>query len=472
MNTESSSASEALPEVQGVARILVIEDEALFAKAVSRRLTKAGYHCSAVATLAAAEAELTHGEPDLLLLDMRLPDGSGLDFLQRLRARLNCCTPVLAMSAYGEIEDAVSAMKLGAADYLKKPIDLDELLLNVQKVLRNQQVSQQLEYSRTREASGEMIEFIGESPVAQTLRGQIDRIAQLRAAADGIAPTVLIVGETGTGKDLAARMLHQRSARATQPFVHVDCAALPKELIEAELFGHVKGAFTSAVAERTGLIEAAENGVLFLDEIGELPLELQAKLLAVLERRSLRRVGSSQERKMNAWFIAATNRDVERMVAEGTLRSDLYFRLNVLTLKLPALRERGADVILIAEHSGRQLSRRYGLPAFELLPAARAALQAYPWPGNIRELWHVMERALLLSNGAPVTAESLMLPGAAARVNAASPDLFGFTLEAAEKMLIEDALRRTGDNVSEAARQLGVTRMTMRYRMMKHQIEL
>ena len=171
---------------------------------------------------------------------------------------------------------------------------------------------------------------------------------------------------------------------------------------------------------------------------------------------------------MNAWFIAATNRDVERMVAEGTLRSDLYFRLNVLTLKLPPLRERGADVILIAEHSGRQLSRRYGLPAFELRAEARAALQTYPWPGNIRELWHVMERALLLSNGAPVTAESLMLPGAAARVNSASPDLFGLTLEHAEKMLIEDALRRTGDNVSEAARQLGVTRMTMRYRMKQH----
>ena len=171
---------------------------------------------------------------------------------------------------------------------------------------------------------------------------------------------------------------------------------------------------------------------------------------------------------MNAWFIAATNRDVERMVAEGTLRADLYFRLNVLTLKLPALRERGADVILIAEHSGRQLARRYGLPTFELRPAARAALQAYPWPGNIRELWQVMERALLVSNGAPVTVESLMLPGTAARVDAAHPDLFGLTLEHAEKMLIEDALRRTGDNVSEAARQLGITRMTMRYRMKQH----
>jgi two-component system, NtrC family, response regulator AtoC len=402
---------------------------------------------------------------------MRLPDGSGLDFIQRLRTTLAAATPILAMSAYGEIEDAVTAMKLGAADYLKKPIDLDELLLNVRKVLSNQQVSRQLEYSKAREAGagGEPTEMIGTSPVAATLKAQIRQIATVAGAGAG-APTVLIVGETGTGKDLAARMLHQQSARSTQPFVHVDCAALPKELIEAELFGHVKGAFTSAIAERTGLIEAAEHGVLFLDEIGELPLELQAKLLAVLERRSLRRVGSSQERRIDAWFIAATNRDVEKMVADGTLRSDLYFRLNVLSLHLPPLRERGADVVLLAEHFGRQLARRYGFPAFELGASARAALTAYRWPGNIRELRHVIERALLLSNGIIDSAAALMLPNASGSTPQAAldSDLFGLTLDQAEKTLIEHALRRTGENVSEAARQLGITRMTMRYRMKQH----
>ena len=453
------------------ARILLVEDEVLFGKAVSRRLSKAGFICTVVTTLAGAEEVLRSEEPDLLLLDMRLPDGSGLDFLQRLRAQGERKTPVLAMSAYGEVEDAVTAMKLGAADYLKKPIDLDELLVNVRKVLGNQRVSQQLEYSRTREASGgpEGATLIGDSSAAHTLRGQIERIARFGNLGEGAAPTVLILGETGTGKDLAARLLHQQSPRATRPFVHVDCAALPKDLIEAELFGHVKGAFTSAVSERTGLLEAAEDGVVFLDEIGELPLELQAKLLAVLERRSLRRVGSSQERRVSAWFVAATNRDVDRMVAEGALRADLYFRLNVLTLHLAPLRERGTDVVSLAEHSGSQLARRYGFATFSLDEDARRALSAYPWPGNIRELRHVIERALLLSNGRTITAESLMLPVSGGMVvRAAGVDLAGLTLEQAEKMLIQAALKRTDTNVSEAARQLGITRMTMRYRMKQH----
>lgn len=410
-----------------------------------------------------------------MLLDMRLPDGSGLDFLARLRGPLGARLAVLAMSAYGELEDAVSAMKLGASDYLRKPINLDELLLNVEKVLAQQQVSRALEYSRTRESTTqEALEIIGESAAARQLRSQIERIAALVGPTAEAAPTVLIVGETGTGKDVAARVLHQRSARAARPFVHVDCAALPKELIEAELFGHVKGAFTNATSERTGLIEAAEDGVVFLDEIGELPLELQAKLLAVLERRSLRRVGSSQERRTGAWFIAATNRDVERMVAEGNLRSDLYFRLNVLGLKLLPLRERAVDILTLAGFFGRQIARRYGLPALVLEESARASLLAYAWPGNLRELKHVMERALLLAGGAPLTAEALLLPGQTARSAATASSgtsLEGMTLEAAEKALIEAALQRTGHNVSEAARQLGVTRMTMRYRMKQHGID-
>lgn len=457
------------------ARVLVVEDEALFARAIARRLEKAGYAVEVAPSLREAEGRWLAAGADLMLLDMRLPDGSGLDFLARLRGPLGAKVAVLAMSAYGELEDAVSAMKLGASDYLRKPIDLDELLLNVEKVLAQQQVSRALEYSRTRESTGqEQLEIIGDSAAARQLRAQIERIAGLVGTAADAAPTVLIVGETGTGKDVAARVLHQRSARANRPFVHVDCAALPKELIEAELFGHVKGAFTNATSERTGLIEAAEDGVVFLDEIGELPLELQAKLLAVLERRSLRRVGSSQERRTGAWFIAATNRDVEKMVADGTLRSDLYFRLNVLGLKLVPLRERAADVLTLAEYFGRQIARRYGLPALVLEDSASAALSAYPWPGNLRELKHVMERALLLAGGAPLGAEALLLPGQIANpppATEAGLALEGMTLEAAEKALIEAALRRTGHNVSEAARQLGVTRMTMRYRMKQHRIE-
>lgn len=456
------------------ARVLVVEDEALFARAVARRLEKAGYACRTVGRLAEAEATLREEGADLMLLDMRLPDGSGLDFLQRLRERADAQPAVIAMSAYGEVEDAVAAMKHAAADYLKKPIDLEELLVNVEKVLANQRLSRQLEYSRARESTAaDTVDIIGESPAAQALRAQIERIANLAGSAATDAPTVLICGETGTGKDLAARYLHQCSRRASRPFVHVDCAALPKDLIEAELFGHVKGAFTSALGERTGLIEAAEDGVVFLDEIGELPLELQTKLLAVLERRTLRRVGSSQERRTQAWFVAATNRDVEKMVAEGALRSDLYYRLNVLPLTLPPLRDRGDDAVLIAEHCARQVARRYGLAPASFTADAKARLRHYAWPGNIRELRHLVERALLLAGGGPLDAASLLLPGDVAATPARSPldALAGLTLDAAEKLLIEHALSETGNNVSEAARKLGVTRMTMRYRMKQHGIE-
>ncbi len=455
-------------------RVLVVEDEALFARSVARRLEKAGYATRVAPTLREAEASLKDTGTDLLLLDMRLPDGSGLDFLQRQRTVLGNGVAVLAMSAYGELEDAVSAMKLGASDYLRKPIDLDELLLIVAKVLAQQRVSRQLEYSRARESTThDQAELLGQTAAIQQLRQQVERIASLIGVGEDAAPTVLIIGETGTGKDVAARALHQRSRRAGRPFVHVDCAALPKALIEAELFGHVKGAFTSASSERTGLIEAAEDGVVFLDEIGELPLELQAKLLAVLERRSLRRVGSSHERRTQAWFIAATNRDVTRMVAEGALRSDLYFRLNVLGLQLTPLRERGEDILLLAGHFARQTARRYGLPEAVLGEGARAALLRYGWPGNVRELKHVVERALLLANGEALGESALMLPGAAAPAAGPLDEnlLGGLTLDAAEKMLIELALKRSGHNVSEAARQLGVTRMTMRYRMKAHGIE-
>ena len=333
-------------------------------------------------------------------------------------------------------------------------------------------MSREAEYSRVRAStSAGPVTLVGDCLATQTVRTQIKRIAAL-GGGDGEPPTVLVVGETGTGKDVAARMVHQLSGRAERPFVHVDCAALPKDLIEAELFGHVKGAFTNATAERTGLIEAAEDGVVFLDEIGELPLELQAKLLAVLERRSLRRVGSSQERRSNAWFIAATNRDVESMVAAGSLRADLYYRLNVLTLRLPPLRERGEDILLLAEHFGRQIARRYGLAELAIEPSAAAALRRYTWPGNIRELKHVMERALLLAGGGALAASALMLPGPIKASAGREPlTLDGLTLDAAEKVLIQRALQRTDNNVSEAARQLGVTRMTLRYRMKQQGLE-
>ena len=411
---------------------------------------------------------MSEAEPDLVLLDMRLPDGSGLDYLHSLRAR--SAVPVIVMTAYGEIEDAVAAMKFAASDYLKKPIDLEELRLNIEKVLAHAALGRQLEYSRTRESlKSQRAQLLGASAVIEQVRQQVTRIASLVGAAGSQPSTVLITGETGTGKDVTARLLHQGSARSARPFVHVDCAALPKDLIEAELFGHVKGAFTHAVSERTGLIEAAEDGVVFLDEIAELPLELQAKLLAVLERRTLRRIGSSQEHATRAWFIAATNRPVKAMVASGALRADLYFRLKVLTLELPPLRTRGGDIDLLAAHFLAEIARRYGATGTRFSPLALQRLRAYDWPGNVRELSHVIERAVLLCGGGVIDETALALAdGVVESPSVPALALEDMTLELLEKTMLARALKGSGGNVSQAARRLGITRMAMRYRMDKY----
>jgi two-component system response regulator AtoC len=455
------------------ARILVVDDESLFAKAVRERLRRSGMHAEIAETLSAARRQLTKFRPDLVLLDMRLPDGSGLDLLAEIRAGETPDLPVVVLTAFGDLDDAVAVMKQRAMDYLKKPVDLDELVITLEKVLEKVALSRQLEYSRQRERRAIVLApLLGESEPMRRVHQQLEQICRLASHADGMPPNVLIVGETGTGKDLAARTLHSQSARAERPFVHVDCAALPANLIEAELFGHVRGAFTGAHNARTGLIEAAENGTLFLDEVAELPLELQAKLLAVLERRAVRRVGSSRERSVAAWLIAASNRDLDDMVKSGDFRSDLYYRMKVLTLPLPPLRERGDDILLLVRHFASAIARRYGLGEARFAKDAVQALVAYRWPGNVRELMHSVERAILLSGGEPVTAATLnLLPPGAEPEHDLDEALREMTLEEIEAAAIEAALRRAGGNVSEAARRLGVSRMVIRYRMQKRGID-
>ena len=448
-------------------RVLLVEDEDLFARAVSKRLQKAGFECKLAQTLAEGRALAKQFHPDLALLDMRLPDGNGMELLDHFTAE---GVMVIVMTAYGDVSDAVSAMKQGAIDYLKKPVDLDELLLVVEKAQRSLGLKTSLDHSRQRDShAAETIELIGESAAMHSVRSQIDRIAKLFTMADVVPPTVLITGETGTGKDVAARLLHQSCVNADRPYVHVDCASLPAELIESELFGHEKGAFTSAQGARCGLIEAAEDGTLFLDEIGELPLTLQAKLLNVLERRMVRRLGSTKERPVAARFIAATNRDLQQAVIEGRFRADLFYRLNVLNLAMPALRERGNDALQLARHFAAQTERRYGLSAHIFTPDAEDAIRAYSWPGNVRELKHLLGRAVLLNQEPKISQRNLGLPVA----TAAAPVLAlensdGITLDQAEKTLITSALKQAHGNVSKAARLLGVTRMAMRYRMEKH----
>ena len=453
-------------------RILIIEDENVFARAVEKRLARAGYTCQIAGDLKSANEKFESFSPDLILLDMRLPDGSGLDFLTTLRNKQNSNVAVIVMSAYGELEDAVAAMKLGASDYLKKPVDLDELLLNVEKVFDKSELTRKLTYSTKREQHAvEGVEFLGECAAIMEIRKQVDQISRLTLSTDALPPTVMILGETGTGKDVVARLLHAKSSRKDKPFVHVDCASLPKDLIEAELFGHEKGAFTNAYVARTGLIEAAEDGVLFLDEIGELPLDLQSKLLAVLERRILRRVGTTQERSVAAWFIVATNRNINELMQSGQFRSDLYYRLNVLNITMPPLRERGQDIMILADHFARQTAKRYGLKNTSFSKDAGQSIVNYPWPGNVREMRYLLERVVLLNGGGELNSELLALsPRTASMGQGAGSNLEDMTLNSAELMLIKQALERTHGNVSRAARELGTTRMALRYRMKKYNL--
>jgi len=465
-----SATSAEVPAVEK--RVLIVDDERVFARAVQKRLQRAGYRSEVALDLASARRQLDSLEPDLILLDMRLPDGSGLSFLGDIRARPENGAVVLVLSAYGEVDDAVSAMKAGAADYLKKPVDLDELMVNVEKVLDKGALARKLVYSSKRQQHfTEGVEFLGHCAAIESVRRQIGRISRLAEASDSVPPNVLILGETGTGKDVAARMLHAGSRRNVKPFVHVDCASLPKELIESELFGHEKGAFTSAHIARTGLIEAAEDGVLFMDEIGELPLPLQAKLLAVLERRTVRRVGTTQERPVAAWFIAATNRDIAGLAERGEFRADLYYRLNVLGMTLPSLRERGSDISLLAEHFAAHTAKRYGMRPPRLSATARSAIESYAWPGNVRELKHMIERAVLLSGGADLTPDALSLAPAGRPEAKAELAADNITLEQAELALIRRALGAANGNVSRAARELGITRMALRYRIKKHGLQ-
>ncbi len=455
-----------------LAHILVVEDEPLFARATKKRLERAGHQCSIAADLADARNRVRAARPDLVLLDLRLPDGNGLDFLAEFSSNEKERLPIIVLTAFGEIGDAVQAMKQGALDYLRKPIDLDELQLAVDQALRNVRLKHQLDFSRERDSRAlEGAQMLGDSDAIAKVRTQIGRLARLSENASGPPPTILILGETGTGKDVAARLLHASSKRRERPFVQIDCASLPKDLIEAELFGHEKGAYTGAGIARTGLIEAAEDGTLFLDEIGELPLELQAKLLNVIERRRTRRLGGTKESNVDSQFVAGTNRNLPEMIAEGKFRSDLFYRLNVVTLTLPPLRERGEDVLLLARHFAQQTCRRYGLASVSLSGDAQQALTSYTWPGNVRELKHQVERALLLNHGDSITSADLGLQPSQTSPTVAGSPIFGeLTLEAAERMLIVNALNATQNNVSEAARRLGVSRMTLRYRLEKYNL--
>ncbi|HXT19255.1 MAG TPA: sigma-54 dependent transcriptional regulator, partial [Thermoanaerobaculia bacterium] len=379
------------------ARLLVVEDRESLRRMLERALGGEGHHVDVAADEAAALAALGAARYDLVLTDLMLPAGSGLAVVEACRA-LSPPVPVVVMTAYGTVATAVQAMKLGAADFLEKPVELDDLFAIVGSLLGERDAAPP---AATEPSDAEPPAFVA-GPGCPPIVGSHRRLQSALRLLRRVAPTettVLLLGESGTGKELFARALHALSPRKSGPFVAINCAAIPESLLENELFGHERGAFTGAHRREPGRFERARGGTLLLDEIGELPLPVQGKILRVIEERTYERVGSGEPQRADVRLVAATNRDVQAMVEAGELRSDLYFRLSVFPLELPPLRERPSDVVPLARHLLLRVAERHGLAAPELTPAAGELLAAQPWPGNVRQLANVLERAAILRPG-------------------------------------------------------------------------
>ena len=440
-------------------RVLLIEDDDVLRTAVADWLEQDGYRVCVAATGSEGVARARAGV-DVVVLDYSLPDTNGFEVLRRLQGELPS-VPVIMLTGHAAVPHVVEAMRLGAFHYLPKPADLGD----ISRMVRQASAAST---ARARIASGanptdaSTHGILGETPAIARVHALIARLASSSTA------TVLITGESGTGKDLAARALHAESARASRPFTNVTCTALPSNLLESELFGHERGAFTDAKARHLGLIERTAGGTIFLDEIGDMDLALQAKLLHVLEHKRFRRVGGTEDLVADVRVVAATNVDLPAAVAAGRFRADLYYRLAVLELRMPALRERRDDIGLLARSFVERFSAEAGGPSRRLDDAAIAKLEAYDWPGNVRELKNVLERAVILATGATIGADDIQL--AASAPPSSSPFTLpaeGVDLRAMEKDLLVQALERTGGNVTRAAKLLGMNRDQVRYRVQK-----
>jgi DNA-binding NtrC family response regulator len=454
--------------------LLIVEDELVLARNLSKAFIRNGFEVHQAGTIAEAKGILASTTADVALIDLRLPDGSGLDLLDSLMTA-DPDLPVVMMTAYGSVADAVDAMHRGARDYVQKPLDLEEVRIKIEHALRGARQRREISYYRERAAGAGAI--LGGSSAAEQLRSLIVRVARMTSGPRAPAPTVLLLGETGSGKGHCARALHAAGGRRDGPFIEVNCTALPDSLVESELFGYEKGAFTDARTARAGLFETAEGGAIFLDEIGHLSPPLQSKFLNVIEDKLVRRIGASAARRVDVQVIAATSRDLEAAVRLGEFREDLYQRLSVAIIRIPPLRDREGDAILLARALLDDACRRYGVTPRKLSAEAEADVAKYPWPGNVRELANTMERIVLFTDGNPVSAADLGLPQVAAsraRVAvAASGEVQidfpaeGLSLEAVERALLVSALEKGGGNQSAAARLLGISRDTLRYRMEK-----
>jgi len=448
--------------------LLLIEDEETFARNVQRYLERYAWDVTLVGTAEEGLRRLAEIGPDVVVIDFQLPGMDGLAAIQMMRER-DPNARIVMLTGQGNVQIAVDAMKAGAADFLSKPVPLPDLKRTLDKIASERRMRNALAYYRSREASG-LDQIMGQSPQIAALKDRIRRVMQAEANdSGGPAPSILINGETGTGKELVARACHSESRRRDAPFVELNCAAIPANLLEAELFGYERGAFTDARERKTGLIEAADGGTLFLDEIAEADATTQAKLLKVLEDQRIRRVGAVTERRVNVRVITATNRDLEQEVRDGRFRADLFYRLRVIHLQVPALRARAGDTTMLAQHFLDQFARRYGKSALTFTPDAIAAIERHAWPGNVRELRNLTEQCVLLARSSAVDVEDLgLLPVQPAEAGGLLPSTETLDLPQIERTAVLQALERTDWNVTQAARVLGISRDTLRYRIEKH----
>jgi DNA-binding NtrC family response regulator len=443
------------------ATILVVDDEALIRWSLTERLQSEGYEVLEAETGHGALEKLQEGV-DLVLLDYRLPDTDGVSVLRKIK-EFDQDILVILLTAYASVETAVEAMREGAYHFANKPFNLDEVMVTVERALETTRLRREVRQYRTNAAQPYSLQrLVGESPAMQALRALISRVAASPAS------TVLLTGESGTGKDLAAKIIHYASHRASRPFMNITCSALPEQLLESELFGHERGAFTDARLQKKGLLEMADGGTVFLDEIGEMTPGLQAKLLRFLEEKSFKRVGGAQDIRVDVRVIAATNQRLEEEVGKHRFRSDLFFRLNVLPVEMPPLRSRPGDIPVLVEYFIDAFNREFRKRVQGATTAAHTLLQGYGWPGNVRELRNVIERAMLLSDSERLDAGDFAVTS---KVVSTGDDFelpaSGVDLEQLERSLVIQALKRTGGNQTKAGAFLGLNRDQIRYRVEK-----
>ena len=450
-------------------RVAIVEDDAGQARQLGRILELEGFSTSHFASPLAALGAWLQVPPDLVLSDLNMPDMDGIAFLEKMREALPA-VPVIMMTGFGSVDTAKQALKLGAHDYLLKPIDVDELLVTLRKVLQTRQLKQEnLTLRKQLKTQYQFERAIGAAPAWRRVMETVDAVADSEA-------TALILGESGTGKELVAEAIHARSARAAGPLIKVHCAALPENLLEAELFGHEKGAFTGAAALRKGRFEEADGGTLFLDEVGEIAAPVQVKLLRVLQQKTFERLGSGTTLRADFRLVAATNRDLQAEVKAGHFREDLYYRLNVIPIPLPPLRERREDIALLAQHFLAKANALHRKHVEGLSDAALDAMKAYGFPGNVRELENLVERCVVLCRGPriepgdlPEALRGMSAPALAAEAGPLDRLWRGeLNLDALERLIIEEAMQRSRGVQTEAARLLGISRRTLQYRLEKH----